>query len=191
MTAAAACAAPSGQFEPASGDDALLLADVAAGDEAALAYLYDRYAIVAYGLALRVTRDRRLAEDAVQEAFLEVWRGASSYDGRRGSPRSWILACVHHRAVDVVRREERRRRADVLVLTGTAASAEDEAELRAERVRVRAALARLPLDQRRVLELAYYGGRTQSQAAAELGVALGTVKSRTFAGLDTLRNLLS
>jgi RNA polymerase sigma-70 factor (ECF subfamily) len=89
--------------------DEALPALVARGDEAALAELYDRFGRVAYGLALRIVRDANLAEDAVQDAFLAVWRTAASFDPRRGKASTWLLTLVHRRAVDVVRREERRR----------------------------------------------------------------------------------
>ena len=93
--------------------DEALPALVARGDEQALAELYDRFGRVAYGVALRVLRDQALAEDAVQEGFLTAWRTAAGFDSNRGKASTWLLTLVHRRAVDVVRREERRR-ADVL-----------------------------------------------------------------------------
>jgi RNA polymerase sigma factor (sigma-70 family) len=172
--------------------DEELLDRVAGGDETALAELYDRFSRVTYGLAVRVLRDRALAEDAVQEAFLAVWRTAASFDARRGSASTWVLTLVHRRAVDLVRREERRR-ADPLddapVASGEAT--DETAEVREQRRAVQAALAKLPTDQREALELAYYGGLSQSELAEKLGVPLGTVKSRMFAGLSKLRDLLA
>ena len=150
---------------------------------------------VAYGLALRVIRDERLAEDAVQEAFLGVWRTAAAYTPERGRAQAWILTLAHRRAVDVVRREERRR-ADVLDDAAAAAipssepTPEVETWLRFDRERVRAALAQLPDGQREAIELAYYGGFTQTELAERLGLPLGTIKSRMFAGLTRLRELL-
>src|SRR5216684_1748339 len=107
---------PGGRHRPASRDfsgfpDEALLALAAREDEEALAQLYDRYSRVAYGLALRIVRDPALAEDAVQEAFLTVWRAAGGFRSDRAKPSTWILTLVHRRAVDVVRREERRRAA--------------------------------------------------------------------------------
>src|SRR5437016_12174134 len=107
---------PGGRHRPASQGfsgfpDEALLALVARGDEDALAELYDRYSRVAYGLALRIVRDPALAEDAVQEAFLTVWRTAGKFTAERAKPSTWILTLAHRRAVDVVRREERRRAA--------------------------------------------------------------------------------
>jgi RNA polymerase sigma-70 factor (ECF subfamily) len=172
--------------------DEALVALAARSDDLALAELYDRFGRAAYGLALRVIRDEALAEDAVQEAFLAVWRGAARFVPERAKASTWILTLVHRRAVDVVRREERRR-ADPLPETGPEAggpSAADTAWLRAERERVQAALGRLPLEQRQAIELAYYGGFTQSELAERLGEPLGTIKSRMFAGLGRLRELL-
>jgi RNA polymerase sigma-70 factor (ECF subfamily) len=173
--------------------DEALVALVARSDESALAELYDRVGRVAYGLALRVVRDERLAEDAVQEGFLTAWRTAAGFRAERGKASTWILTLVHRRAVDLVRREERRR-TDPLPedLPGRQAGepADEAAWLRYERERVQAALAALPDSQREAIELAYYGGYSQSELAEKLGVPLGTIKSRMFAGLARLRELL-
>jgi RNA polymerase sigma-70 factor, ECF subfamily len=174
--------------------DEALLALAARDDEDALAALYDRYGRVAYGLALRIVRDPALAEDAVQEAFLTVWRTAGSFRSERAKASTWILTLVHRRAVDLVRREERRRAAP---LEGDEepeayALATDEEIERTDRRRiVQEALRRLPDEQREALELAYYGGLTQSELAERLAVPLGTIKSRMFAGLRRLRDLLA
>ncbi len=174
--------------------DEALVALVARGDERALAELYDRIGRVAYGLAYRIVRDDRLAEDAVQEGFLGVWRTAASYSADRAKASTWILTLVHRRAVDLVRREERRR-ADPLdesdrEVAGATGSAEEAAWLRFERDRVQSALKLLPDAQREALELAYYGGYSQAELAERLGLPLGTIKSRMFAGLARLRELL-
>jgi RNA polymerase sigma factor (sigma-70 family) len=173
--------------------DEALVAIVARGDESALAELYDRVGRVAYGLAFRVLRDDRLAEDAVQDAFLAVWRTAGAFRAERAKASTWILTLVHRRAVDVVRREERRRTEPLDEATRDAAtseSAEDEAWLGFERQRVQGALKQLPDTQREAIELAYYGGYSQSELAERLGLPLGTIKSRMFAGLARLRELL-
>jgi RNA polymerase sigma factor (sigma-70 family) len=172
--------------------DEALVALVERGEEDALAELYDRYGRTAYGLALRMLRDGSLAEDAVQEAFLTVWRNASTFVPERAKASTWILTIVHHRAVDLVRREERRR-ADPLEPAEAAVGAgsvDEEMWLRLQRERVQDALRKLPDQQREALELAYYGGFTQSELAARLGQPLGTIKSRMFAGLSRLRELL-
>ncbi len=171
-------------------DEQLLIA-IAAGDERALGELYDRLGGVAYRLAVRVLRDPALAQDAVQDAFLAVWRTAVAFDPARGKASTWLLTLVHRRAVDVVRREDRRRAEPLDDAPVAAGDAVDEtAEVREERRRVQAALAQLPPDQREALELAYYGGLSQSELAERLGVPLGTVKSRMFTGLSKLRDLL-
>jgi len=175
--------------------DEALVALVARGDESALGELYDRIGRVAYGIAYRVLRDDRLAEDAVQEAFLAVWRSAASFRADRAKASTWVVTLVHRRAVDTVRREERRRaepleaesRPDV---TDPGGSAEDVAWLGFERDRVQRALRALPDAQREAIELAYYGGFSQSELSERLGLPLGTIKSRMFAGLARLRELL-
>ncbi len=171
-------------------DEALVLL-AARSEQHALAELYDRYCRPAYGLALRILRDEELAEDAVQEGFLAVWRTAARFVPERGKASTWILTLVHRRAVDIVRREQHRR-ADTLDEASEpgGASVDEEAWLRLQRERVQNALRQLPDQQREALELAYYGGLTQSELAERLGQPLGTIKSRMFAGLSRLRELL-
>jgi RNA polymerase sigma factor (sigma-70 family) len=173
--------------------DEALVALVARGDDSALAQLYDRVGRVAYGIAYRILRDERLAEDAVQEGFLAMWRSAAAFRPERAKASTWIVTLVHRRAVDIVRREERRRaeplEADVEA-ADPSGSAEDEAWLGFERERVQAALRGLPDTQRETIELAYYGGYSQSELADRLGVPLGTIKSRMFTGLARLRDVL-
>ena len=171
--------------------DEALVALAARSEQSALAELYDRYGRTAYGLALRVLRDQALAEDAVQEAFLTIWRTASRFMPERGKASTWILTLVHRRAVDAVRREQRRR-ADSLELAAEPAveGAEEDAFLRLQRERVQSMLRQLPDAQREALELAYYGGFSQSELAERLGQPLGTIKSRMFGGLSRMRELL-
>jgi RNA polymerase sigma factor (sigma-70 family) len=172
--------------------DEALVALVARADDSALAELYDRFGHIAYGLALRVVRDPALAEDAVQEAFLAIWRSAARFVPERAKASTWILTLVHRRAVDVVRREEPRRTEPLEAAPQPSANlTEDEAWLRLRRSRVQEALRRLPDQQREALELAYFGGFTQSELAERLGEPLGTIKSRMFTGLARLRELLA
>ena len=172
--------------------DEALVALAARSEQSALAELYDRFGRPAYGLALRILRDEALAEDAVQEAFLALWRTAARFVPERGKASTWILTLVHRRAVDLVRREERRR-ADALEQAPEQESrdaVDEEAWLRLQRERVQDALRKLPDQQREAIELAYYGGFTQSELAERLGQPLGTIKSRMFMGLARLRELL-
>ena len=172
--------------------DEALLALIARKDDLALTELYSRHGRVAYGLAYRILRDDALAQDAVQEAFLGVWRGAARFTAEKAKPTTWLLTLVHRRAVDLVRREERRR-AEPLEPEHDAAdvAAPDQAEQIARRETVRAALRTLPPEQREAIELAYYAGYTQSELAERLGQPIGTIKSRMFSGLARLRDALA
>jgi RNA polymerase sigma-70 factor (ECF subfamily) len=172
--------------------DSALVARCAQGDESALSALYDRYSSLAYGLALRIVRDATLAEDVVQEAFLGLWRGAARFDAARSKVSTWLLSMVHHKAVDAVRREEARPK----TASEQAPERADDADVARDVLRaddastVRRALAQLTPPQRQVLELAYFGGLSQSELADRLGEPLGTIKSRTHAALARLRELL-
>jgi RNA polymerase sigma factor (sigma-70 family) len=168
--------------------DEAVLALIARADEQALAELYRRFGRLAYGLAFRILRDDALAQDAVQEAFLGVWRAAGRFTAERAKPSTWLLTLVHRRAVDLVRREERRRTEPLQAETEPAdIEGPDEAELATQRQTIREALRQLPAEQREAIELAYYGGYTQSELAERLGQPLGTIKSRMFSGLARLR----
>src|SRR5215218_5121392 len=178
--------------EAAQLSDEDLLEAVARSEEEALAELYDRFGRVAYGLALRVVRDSSLAEDAVQDAFLNVWRSADRFEAGRAKASTWVLTFVHRRAVDLVRREERRRtEPESAAPVTTGPGADEDAELRSKRELVQGALSHLPAEQREAIELAYFGGYTQSELAERLGEPLGTIKSRMFTGLQSLRGLLA
>jgi RNA polymerase sigma-70 factor (ECF subfamily) len=171
--------------------DEALVALVARADEDALSELYERFGRVAYGLALRILRDPVLAEDAVQDGFLTVWRSASRFVAERAKASTWILTLVHRRAVDIVRREQPRRTEPLAALQQASTDTEEQAWLRLQRTRVQEALRALPDKQREAIELAYYGGFTQSELANRLGEPLGTIKSRMFSGLARLREILA
>jgi RNA polymerase sigma-70 factor, ECF subfamily len=167
-----------------------------AGDAGAFEELYRRYAPAAYGLALRITGQRLLAQEVAHDAFLTLWRAPDAFDSSRGAFRAFFLSLVHHRAVDTVRREERQRRRMLRVNPGPPRS-EDVTEevvedvwLAQRRVRVRAALDGLPPEQREVLDLAYFQGYTQAKIADRLGIPLGTVKTRTLAAMRKLRRAM-
>ncbi len=179
---------------PAGAD---LLLRMRAGDRGAVDELYDRYSRPASALARRILADDVLAEDVVQDVFLGVWRDPGAFDAARGSLASWLMAMVHHRAVDAVRRAEshrrRRTRAEVdlaVSLSTSSRDVEDEAWSRVVPDRVRGALRALPAPQREALTLAYYGGYTQREVAALTSTPLGTEKTRMLAGMRRLREEL-
>ncbi|MBW3593704.1 MAG: sigma-70 family RNA polymerase sigma factor, partial [Actinobacteria bacterium] len=148
---------------------------------------------VAREVAYRVHRDRGLAEDAVQEGFLDLWRTADRFDTGRASVRAWLCVLVHRRAVDRVRVEARKHAMTERlssIADADSYTAEELVVLRDDHMRLRAALLDLSKPQREVLELAYWGGLSQSELAERFGVPLGTVKSRTFKALRQLRLVL-
>lgn len=176
-------------------EDATLVSRVGRGDGAALEALYERYGTPCYSLARRILADEQLAQDVVQEVFLALWKDAGRYDAGRGGFATWLLSMTHHKAVDLVRREEnlRKRRAAVEAQQAVAPATpqpDDLAWAALRRERVRSALTRLPDLQREALGLAYFGGFTQREIAGLTDSPLGTVKTRMFAGMKTLRRLL-
>lgn len=184
-----------------SATDADLLKRLALGDERALAALYDRHSATAYSLARAIVRDANDAEEVVAEAFAQMWRTAASFDAGRGSVAGWVTTIVRTRALDLIRAQRRRARVlDDAALTvndeaiSGAPSGADTPDRDVERAEaaalVRRSLAELPTPQRRVLELAYFGGMSQSEIAEFLKEPLGTVKTRMRAGLEKLRNAL-
>ena len=165
------------------------------GEPEGIEMLYDRYGSLAYALAFRVLRDTGAAEDVVQEAFLSIWRRASTYRSERGSLRTWVCSIVHHRALDRLRGRAGRARGEVALehapITSVAISDTwDRVVESLERDEVRGALAELSVEQRETIELAYFGGYSQSEISDLMGVPLGTVKGRTRLALSKLRALL-
>jgi RNA polymerase sigma-70 factor (ECF subfamily) len=170
---------------------------LATGDRGAFDELYRRYSPTAYGIAYRLTGQRLLAQDVVHDAFLALWRAPEAFDAARGAFRTFFLALVHHRAVDTIRREERLRARHDRAANLEAVEGEDPSErvvdedfVAGRRREVRGALQDLSAEQRQVLEMAYFRGMTQVRIAEELGIPLGTVKTRTFAALRKLRGIL-
>jgi len=164
--------------------DAALVLAMAGGDQQALAALYERHAGLLMGLALRIVRDRREAEDLLHDVFLEAWRAAKDFDPKRGRARTWLAIRMRSRALDLQKSARVSRNAgdgglEVLVDETEAASP--------DHARVRAALAGLGPDQRKVLELAYFEGLSCTEIAERVSIPVGTVKSRIAAGLDRLR----
>jgi RNA polymerase sigma-70 factor, ECF subfamily len=165
------------------------------GEVRAFELVFDRHADAAFSLAYRMCGRRTMAEDIVQDAFLSLWRSGVRYDRGRGSVRTWVLSVVHNRAIDAFRREGTRDRRDVHDegLAERVASPEltdVEVERRDEAFHVRMALDELPSEQRKVIELAYFGGFTHTQIAEMLGLPAGTVKGRMRLGLSKLRLVL-
>lgn len=165
-----------------------------ARDEAALAELYDRYAGTLMALAVRILGDEAEAEEVLQEVFVHAWNHAGRYDERRASVSTWLVLLARSRAIDRLRsRQVGERTAEASALetprhesaAGVARVQEDE-----RRRRVKAEMARLPPEQRRILALAYYGGLSQSEIADSEGLPLGTVKTRTLLALRKLRQAL-
>jgi RNA polymerase sigma-70 factor (ECF subfamily) len=189
------------QNRSTSATDAELLSRLALGEERALGELYDRHSATAYSLARAIVRDAADAEEVVAEAFAQMWRTAASFDSARGSVGAWVTTIVRTRALDLIRAQRRRARVlDDAVLTADdesiagAPSTADTPDRHVERAEarelVRRSLADLPVPQRRVLELAYFGGMSQSEIAEFLKEPLGTVKTRMRAGLEKLRSAL-
>ena len=166
------------------------------GNPRAFELIYDRHGGAAFSLAYRMVGNRVAAEDIVQEAFLSIWRSRMRYDRSRGSVRTWMLGIVHNRAIDALRRgathERRQEPLDGVEERHEAPERTDvEAARREEARSVRTALETLPDDQRRTVELAYFGGFTHSQIAELLDQPIGTVKGRMRLGLDKLRRQLA
>lgn len=181
-----------GPADYASLDDAALAALVSEGDGRALEALYDRYGGRCYALARRLLVAEDLAQDVVQDVFAAVWTGAARFDPARGSVSSWLLVVTHHKAVDLIRREERvrsRRTSDEALqfVPDDGPATDDEAT---RRTAVRQALQTLPDAQREVLLLAYFGGYTQQEIARLSDTPLGTVKTRMTSATRRLRAIL-
>lgn len=175
--------------------DGELVELVAQKDAGALEALYERYGRPAYSLARRILTEETLAQDVVQEVFLSLWRDAHRFDAGRGTVATYLLSMTHHRAVDVVRREENLRRwrtsdEGLELEADPKVRVEDEALTSERRAEVRAALQELPAAQREALLLAYFGGYTQREVAALVGVPLGTVKTRMAAGMRKMKAAL-
>ena len=174
--------------------DEVLLQLLHVGNESALGALYDRYGKQAYSLAFRMLGDVHAAEDAVQEAFINIWRRAGSFSSTRGTARTWIMAVVHHRTIDIGRKRrgiaprelplELERLPEAVGDTWTEVSNTLDSEL------LRRCLRMIPDDQREAIELAYFEGYTQREISELKGIPLGTVKGRIRIGMAKLRGIL-
>lgn len=176
-------------------DDRALLRAVSAGDKEALRELYARHSAVLFALALRVLSDRAEAEDVLQEAFVQIWKTAGSFDEGRGKPLGWLIMLTRSRAIDRLRSRKTRARVTESVAKDTSQTAEattpvDEALASEAQRTVRHALKSLPSEQRVPIEMAYFGGLTQFEIAQQLSQPLGTVKTRMRNGMMRLREQL-
>jgi RNA polymerase sigma-70 factor (ECF subfamily) len=183
---------------PERGRQYLILADedlislVEAADAEAFATLYDRHSRAAFSLAYRMMGERQASEDLAQDAFLKVWRSASSYRAERGSVRTWILSIVHNRGIDQIRSQASRRTTQEKIEASAPRSQPSEAFAETwrntQRDQVREALNTLPPEQLKILELAYFSGYTHMEISDFLGLPLGTVKGRMRLGLKKIRD---
>ncbi len=179
--------------------DADLIGRAAEGDARALEVLYDRYACVVFSFALRIVGDRQLAEELLQEVFFRAWQQGGAFRAGRGSFVTWLLSITHNMAIDEVRKRQRRpQKADneeseetLGAMADTGVGVEDEVWLGALRETVAGALRQLLPKQREAIELAYYQGLTQREIAEQLGVPLGTIKTRMRLGIQKLREALA
>ena len=176
----------SGIQAPEHKDDAALIARMRAGDQSAMADLYDRYSGVVYGVALRVLANTTAAEDVVQEIFLQLWRNPQAFDAERGRLAPWLAVIARNRAIDHLRKRPAEDDIDELpISTGVDLESDSAQKLAIEKVR--GVLAQLPPEQRKALEMAYFEGMTHTEIASKTGEPLGTIKTRIRTGLLALR----
>ena len=167
-------------------DEAALIGRIRAGDETAMADLYDRYSGIVYGVAMRVLGNTTAAEDVLQEVFLQLWRNPQAFDADRGRLPAWLAVIARNRAIDHLRKRPPEDDIEDLAIS-TGVNLENTTAQRLAVDKVRGVLAQLPAEQRRLLELAFFEGMTHSEIAAKTGEALGTIKTRIRTGLLALR----
>jgi RNA polymerase sigma-70 factor, ECF subfamily len=174
--------------------DSLLVERIMAGDENALAALYDRYAGMLFAMLVRILRDASAAEEVLQDLFLQLWRGASRFDASRGSMAAWLLVIGRNRALSRLRGKARHEiLADSeefsIETVPSPGNLENDAARAQLMQRLQGAMAALPSEQREAVELAYFEGMTQTEIATRVGCPLGTVKSRVRAAMQTLKQV--
>jgi RNA polymerase sigma-70 factor, ECF subfamily len=174
--------------------DSALVEHMMAGDESALAALYDRYSGMLFAMLLRILRDRHAAEEVLQDLFLQLWRNAGSFDASRGSLPAWLMVIGRNRAISRLRRRDSHETPeDVEAWPANAVPSPADIEGEVQRMqlmeKLRSAMAALPREQREAVELAYFEGMTQTEIAERTGSPLGTVKSRVRAALQSLKEL--
>jgi RNA polymerase sigma-70 factor, ECF subfamily len=171
---------------PSAQDDAALLALVQRGDEYAMASLFDRYSKVVYSVALRVLRDPASAEDVLQEVFMQIWRNPDGFVATRGSLGGWLAVVARNRSIDTLRRKRPTEQVDDMALASNYNLAA-EAERNSMMEKARGVIQRLPMEQRKTLEMAFFDGLTHSEIAEMTGDPLGTIKTRIRSALTSLR----
>jgi RNA polymerase sigma-70 factor, ECF subfamily len=174
--------------------DSALVERMVAGDEGALAALYDRYSGMLFAMLVRTLRDPQAAEEILQDLFLQLWRGAARFDAHRGSLPAWLMVIGRNRALSRLRtREHREIPEDIEAFPANAVPSsvnlEDDAERSLLMEKLRSAMATLPAEQREAVELAYFEGMTQTEIAARTGSPLGTVKSRVRSAMQSLKQV--
>ncbi len=180
----------SGMQPRTNSEEAGLMERIRLGDETAMADIYDRYSAIVYGVALRVLADTAAAEDVLQEVFLQLWRNPQAFDADRGKLPAWLAVIARNRAIDHLRRRPPEDEIEDLPIA-TGVNLENEAAQRLAVEKIRGALAQLPQEQRRALEMAFFEGMTHTEIAAKTGEPLGTIKTRIRAGLHAVRKAVS
>ncbi len=171
--------------------DAALVRRVEAGDEAALASLYDRYANLVYSVAFRVLREKSAAEEILQDIFYQLWRTADRFDPARGSLSGWLLVAARNRAISRLRQQHPPADDPARLEVALPFNLESAVAQRQAMTKVQQSMQQLPPEQRQAMEMAYFEGMTHSEIAARTGEPLGTVKSRLRAAVETLRRVLN
>lgn len=185
-----ALASVSGTGPQEATKDAALVQRLRAADESAIAQLYDRYSGMVYAVALRVLNDTGAAEDVLQEVFLQLWRNPDGFDSSRGSLGPWLAVIARNRAIDSVRKRKPETEVENVVLSVNC-DLETETGRKLGIEKARGALAKIPAEQRKALEMAFFQGLTHSEIAVKTGEPLGTIKTRIRAALLALRKAMS
>jgi RNA polymerase sigma-70 factor, ECF subfamily len=176
---------------PFDATDSRLIERMANGDHDAFAGIYDRYASLVYAVAVRVLQDRMAAEDVVSDVFLQLWRSPGSFDEQRGKLASWLAVITRNRAVDALRKRRVEREDPLEDAPPAQIAIADDSHYAADFQKAQKLMSALPAEQRRVLELAFLDGFTQSEISEKLGQPLGTVKSRIRNGLLALKKAMA
>jgi len=170
--------------------DTVLVERMRSGDESAIGQLYDRYSGIVYSVALRVLNDTGAAEDVLQEVFLQLWRNPAVFDSKRGSLGAWLAVIARNRAIDGLRKRKPETEVENVILS-VDCDLESETARKVSIEKARAALTKVPAEQRKALELAFFQGLTHTEIAAKTGEPLGTIKTRIRAALSALRKAMT